>query len=620
MTPEQLDILRECCRDDAAFARLEQILLVNETDNEQGHSSFRSVAQNNAAAEQAEELQESERRFRQLAETIQQVFWMLELRQPENKMIYVSPAYEEIWGCTRQSLYEQPKSFLDIIHPEDRNHIISSMEKLSRGECVGLDYRLVRPDGSIRWIRDRGFPVKNESGQVYRCCGVAEDVTEHKQTEDSLRQQTEQARLLGVMRDRIRQSLNLDEILSTTAAEVRQFLVCDRVLVYRFQPDWGGVVVVESVGSEWKSMFAESIRDDWFVENSVRQYQQGRIFIADDTHTAGLTECHYNLMAQFEVRANLVVPIILDGGILWGLLTAHHCSAPRQWQPSEINLLQQLANQVAIAIQQAQLYQQLSATNTKLERQVQERTIELQKKIQELQELNDLKDDFLSTVSHELRTPLTNMKMAIQLLKIPSSPERQQRYLEILQVECNREAELINDLLDLQRLEATSPNLLLSETINIPDWLPSIIEPFRSRLLARQQTLQLNLPLDLPPLVSDTGGLARVLTELLNNACKYTGSGGEINLSVEHKTDVLKATSSVQPVVVFTVSNQAEIPAAVLSRIFEKFYRVPHADPWKQGGTGLGLALVQKLVKQLGGTIQVESDGGWTTFTVEIKN
>ena len=620
MTLEQLNTLRECCRDDAAFERLKKILSANETENEQGNSiEFQSVGQEITAAGWAEELQESERRFCQLAETIQQVFWIIELRQPENKIIYVSPAYEEMWGFTRQSLYEQPKSFLDVIHPDDRDRIISSMEKLRRGECVGHDYRLVRSDGSIRWIRDRVFPVKNESGQVHRCYGIAEDITASKQAEEALQRQTEQFRLLGVMRDRIRRSLKLDEILNTTTVEVRQFLVCDRVIIYRFQPDWGGVVLVESVGSEWKPMFGEYIQDRWFGENCAYQYQQSRTFVVEDTLTAGLTQCHFNLMAQFQVRANLVVPIILDGDVLWGLLSAHHCSAPRPWQPSEIDLLQQLANQVAIAIQQAQLYQQLSATNNDLERQVQERTIELQQKIQELQELNVLKDDFLSTVSHELRTPLTNMKMAIQLLKIASSPERQQRYLEILQAECNREAELINDLLDLQRLEATH-NLYSSEMVEIQNWLPTITEPFRSRILERQQILHLDMPSDLPPILLDPNGLRRVLTELLNNACKYTRTGGEIFLRVRYQPTELQLTSEIQPAITFTISNQAEIPAAALSHVFEKFYRVPHADPWKQGGTGLGLALVQKLVQQLSGTIQVESGDGWTTFTVEIKN
>ncbi len=431
--------------------------------------------------------------------------------------------------------------------------------------------------------------------------------------EEDLRQQNERSRLLNVMCDRIRQSLNLEEILSTTVTEVRQFLACDRVLIYQFQPDWSGTVIVESVGPDWKPMLATSIRNPWFEETYVPLYQQGHICATENIYTAGLDEFSINLLAQFQVKANLVVPILQGKvGHLWGLLIAHQCAAPRKWQQFEIDLLSSLATQVAIAIQQAQLYQQLSAINTDLERQVQERTVELQQKIQELEQLNILKDDFLSTVSHELRTPMANMKMAIQMLKTAPLPERQQRYLEILQAECNRETELINDLLDLQRLQAQSYPIFLTETINLQDWLPRIVESFRERAVECKHSLELNISPDVPPIISNRAGLERILAELLNNACKYTPASGEVIFRVRRHCD------REPPVTTFTISNQAEIPAAALSRIFEKFYRVPNADPWKQGGTGLGLALVQKLVEQLGGTIQVESGSGWTTFTVQL--
>lgn len=248
--------------------------------------------------------------------------------------------------------------------------------------------------------------------------------------------------------------------------------------------------------------------------------------------------------------------------------------------------------------------------------------------VEELEKLNQLKDDFLSTVSHELRTPVSNMKMAIHMLKIAPSGEARERYLQLLQSECEREAELINTLLDLQQLEAASYSISL-EPVSLQDWLPSTIEPFRLRTQQRQQRLSLSLPsVQLEPLLSDRAGLGRVLTELLNNACKYTSSGGEIVLMVRQDSDPLAgvedptAAQSLDQTLVtsFIVSNQAEIPSEELPRIFEKLYRIPKADPWKQGGTGLGLALVQKLVQQMQGTIKVESSGGWTTFTVQLPN
>ncbi|HEY9639487.1 MAG TPA: GAF domain-containing protein [Coleofasciculaceae cyanobacterium] len=259
----------------------------------------------------------------------------------------------------------------------------------------------------------------------------------------------------------------------------------------------------------------------------------------------------------------------------------------------EIRLVQQVANQCAIAIRQAQLYQTA------------------QKQVQELEKLNRLKDDFLSTVSHELRTPITNVKMAVKMLRIAANEDKRQRYLEILEKEANREATLIDDLLDLQRLEATSSPVVL-EPIDLQTWLPSLIEPFQSRFASRQQLFQLDSPPDLPILQSNEAMLRRVLAELLNNACKYTAAGGAIHLKIQ------LVSSSPLSEITFQLSNQAAIPLDELPKIFDKFYRCPHTDPWSQGGTGLGLALVQKLVEQLQGTLQAESKEGWTRFKVTL--
>ncbi len=141
-----------------------------------------------------EALRESEGRFRQLAETIREVFWLSDPKKA--RMIYVSPAYEQIWGRTCKSLYEQPRSFLDAILPEDREGVMASFEKQARGEAIDVEYRIVRPDGSVRWMRSRGFPVRDESGEVYRVAGIAEDITERKRVEEVLRESEARYRAL----------------------------------------------------------------------------------------------------------------------------------------------------------------------------------------------------------------------------------------------------------------------------------------------------------------------------------------------------------------------------------------------------------------------------------------
>ncbi|MDZ8105104.1 MAG: GAF domain-containing protein [Nostoc sp. DedQUE12a] len=183
-------------------------------------------------------------------------------------------------------------------------------------------------------------------------------LTDSKQAKEVLQQQIQWQRLVMAIAQRIRQSLNLDKVLNTTVTEVRQFLQVDRVFMYQFEPDYSGVVVVESVDKNCISALNTQVRDTYFMETRGQEYRQGRIQAVADIYTDGLTECHKNLLTQFQVRANLAVPI-LQGKKLWGLLVANQCTAPRHWQTWEIDLLKQLATQVGIAIQQSQLYEQV---------------------------------------------------------------------------------------------------------------------------------------------------------------------------------------------------------------------------------------------------------------------
>ncbi len=290
----------------------------------------------------------------------------------------------------------------------------------------------------------------------------------------------------------------------------------------------------------------------------------------------------------------LACPIVEEQGVLGDLwLTKHHDVA---FSEQDIRLVQQVANQCAIAIRQARLYQ----------------AVQLQ--VQELESLNNLKDDFLSTVSHELRTPMSNIKMAAQMLEVVlkqmgalDADNKAARYFEILHQECQREINLINDLLDLSRLNTSTP--LLVTTIDTPDWLRKLVVPFQERAQSQQQQLQLDIPESLPNVATDAESLSRIVTELLNNACKYTPAHHVITVSGQVVQQHLRLSIS---------NSGVEIPSHEISRIFNKFYRIPNNDPWKHGGTGLGLALVKKLVERLGAIIEVSSTNGHTQFSVDL--
>ena len=255
------------------------------------------------------------------------------------------------------------------------------------------------------------------------------------------------------------------------------------------------------------------------------------------------------------------------------------------------------------------------------------RSLQLESQMAELQSLSQLKDDFLNTVSHELRTPLTNIKMAIRMLELTLNQcdstaligdldtSSSTRYLKILRDQCDRQASLINDLLDLQRLNADAYTLDLS-TIYLQSWLPDLVANFQERMLSQQQQWHIDIVSDMPPIMTDAFGLSRIFTELVNNAIKYTPGGERISITVQ---PCPSAASIAAPAIQIQVCNSGvEIPQTELPRIFEQFYRIPSADRWQQGGTGLGLTLMKKLVNHLGGSIQVSSGQGETCFTVAL--
>lgn len=238
---------------------------------------------------------------------------------------------------------------------------------------------------------------------------------------------------------------------------------------------------------------------------------------------------------------------------------------------------------------------------------------DLLNQIETLQNASVLKDEFLVHASHDLRGPLTNIKVAVLMLNQVQTPEARQRYLSILEFECQRQTELMADLLNWQRLEAGA-NLVHIEKIQLSTHFESLLSRFQTRLESRQLQLQVKLSRELPELETDKNSLDQVVGELLHNACKYTPVGGQIVFKVALNGSSPRPGS----MLTVTVSNSAVIPQVAIPHLFTPFYRVPGGDPDKQGGTGLGLALCQKLAERIHGSLGVVSEQGWTHFTLTL--
>ncbi|WOB41997.1 PAS domain-containing protein [Thermoleptolyngbya oregonensis NK1-22] len=313
--------------------------------------------------------------------------------------------------------------------------------------------------------------------------------------------------------------------------------------------------------------------------------------------------------------ALLVCPILHDQQVLGSLWLFK--PGQEAFRELETRLVQQVANQCAIALRQSRLYQSA------------------QRQVDELARLNHLKDDFLNTVSHELRSPMSSIKMSAEMLEILlqrkgvfDDPQISQ-YFKILQSECDRETRLINDLLDLSRLTANTEPLLLT-TLELRSWILHVAEPFVSRARSQQQNLHFHLPTEPLFVTTDFSYLEQVFTELLQNACKYTPTNETICVSarledleleaLEHsETESAQLPHPASPHYAIHITNTGiTIPEPERDRIFEKFYRIPNSDPWKHSGTGLGLALARRRVEQIHGSLSVSGDRHSTTFTIRL--
>ncbi|NER78432.1 MAG: response regulator, partial [Leptolyngbya sp. SIO1D8] len=534
--------------------------------------------------------------------------------------LYVNQAHLKLFG------YEHPEeligqswrllySFDELERFEHEVWPVLECDRAWEGEAVAL-----RRDGSYF---TEGLSLTFTDDDLLIC--VCRDVTDRKQAELKLKQQAEQEHLLSVITQQMRSSLELGEILKATAEEVHQVLQSDRVLVYRVFADGTGKAIAESVAPEWPEILNYVFPEEVFPQKNYDRYVKGRIFALNDCEAEpqAVLPCLIDFLKELQVRAKLVVPIV-QNQTLWGLLIAHQCGEPRYWQLWEIKLLRQVSNQLAIAIQQANLFEQLQqelGERQQAQQQLTERNQQLAISNQELARATRLKDEFLANMSHELRTPLNailGMTEGLQEQILGEVNTRQLKALATIERSGSHLLELINDILDVAKIEAgqVKPSCTV---VAVEPLCASSLVFIKQQALKKHIQLNLNLPFNLPDLFVDERRIRQVLINLLNNAVKFTPEGGRITLEASLARVDNSDLSAKKYLRIAVMDTGIGIAAENIGKLFQPFTQIDSALNRQYEGTGLGLALVKRIIDLHGGQVDLVSEVGvGSCFTVTL--
>jgi two-component system, sensor histidine kinase and response regulator len=459
--------------------------------------------------------------------------------------------------------------------------------------------------------------------------------------ESQLQQQVDRAHLLNYISTQIHQTLDLAAILQATVEQVQKFLSADRSLVYQFEFATvdgqvsskgfdayigSGKVAYEALGTpDLNSVLNVVQAQDCFSRREVwDKYQNGTISAVDRIELEYAAHPDLlSLMEQSRVRSKLVVPIVVNAQ-LWGLLIAHQCQSPRQWQASETQFLQQVAEHLAFAIHQSELYAASMWHTQSLEQRVNERTQELRDAVIVAQTANQSKTEFLALLSHELRTPLTSiLGLSATLLRLPllNLTDRQQNYLQTIHNSGEHLSELVDDILDFYKLEVGKTFLKISE-FSLSKLIKQAIEIVRAK--AEQAKISIEVQIinngdDVSQINGrdlrfrgDTKRIRQILLNILINAIKFTP---------EHGTIVVRAWLEDRYAVFEIEDSGIGIDEEQIPRLFKKFHQLNPNYDRNYDGMGLGLAITQQLVELHGGWIDVDSVvGSGSTFTVRVAS
>jgi PAS domain S-box-containing protein len=521
-------------------------------------------------------LRETEERFRQLAEHIREVLWIA--TSDFSRLVYLSPAYEEMGGLSRERLSNSPAALIEAVHPDDRRRVRRAIRAVRREEHT-VEFRVVQPGGEVRWLRLQGSPLRDGGGRPFRVVGTAEDVTRRRQREDEQRFLAQAGRALVT-------SLDYEATLRRIA----------RLAVPQIA-DWTALYAVGATGEVERleivhadpahGALADAFRrlplgPEHPVRRAIRERKPVVAEEVTEAFVAGMSENpgYAELIRALAPRSLMVVPLVAHGNVL-GAINLITAESGRRYTHRDLMMAEELAHLASLAMENARLH---------------ERTLAAVR----------ARDDVLGVVSHDLRNPLHAITLSAAALREDVlGPEQRERTVAVVQSAARRMDELIDHLLDITLLEAgklqldlhpVSPGHLLREACDL-------LEP---QAHTRRQQVACAAD-DLPALLADEGRLLQAVCNLLGNAIKFTPEGGRIALRGERRDG---------EVLIEVVDEGPGIPREEVPHLFDRFWQARREN---RAGAGLGLAIAAGIVEAHGGRIDVQSEpGAGSTFTIRL--